>query len=76
MVSGDMMTDAREGGTSSHGMDQKIEAAVQRTLDDIEEHGKGTKPSSSPGTLTQERHTVASMRALPASALDDATTRR
>ena len=57
-------------------MDQKIEAAVRRTLDDIEEQGDATERSSSPGRFAQEHHTVASVCALSASALGAATTGR
>jgi hypothetical protein len=62
MLSGDMMTDARDGGTTSDWLDQRIEAAVQRTLDELEELDKGAE------RFAQERHTVAPVSALPASA--------
>jgi hypothetical protein len=53
MLSGDASADADEA------MARKIEAAVQRALDDFEAHGTRGSARSAPIAVTQERHSVA-----------------
>jgi len=75
MVLGDVMTDGRQREATSEWR-ERIEAAVQRTLDDMEEQEEGTQRRPAPVMPMQERHSVASVYAPPASALGAATTRR
>ena len=61
------MANEGEATTTSEWIDQQIEAAVQRTLADLEAYARDGRGRSVPAEGTQERHMVAFAPALPSS---------
>jgi hypothetical protein len=59
MVSGERVTGAGEAGATFERIEQGIEAAVQRALDDLAAQEMGMTRRPAPVALMQESHTVA-----------------